>query len=474
MGLRRLYRAGMVLGHKEGEHRLLKQGAVGIEGDRIVYVGDGSEAPDDFDEVMDVGSHLIMPGWINLHCHASGSPMGKSLLEDNGSPGFYMSTLYDFGRIRETKPEETRDVLRYSLVELLRSGVTTVVEMGHADHPDVFDEMGIRAYLIPGFHSATWRTDDGHQLEYDWDEKKGFDGLEANARWVEACRKRPDLIESMLGPSQADTCTSELLRETRRVADDLGCPIHIHAAQSHMEVGVMLSRHGQSPIEFLDSVSLLGSDVTVAHGIFTGNHPDSNLPYARDVDILLERQVNLAHCPWVFGRRGTLLHAMGAYLRKGLNIGLGTDTDPQDMLEEIRWAVVLSKAAENNPLSVSARDGVNAATLGGARALGRDDLGRIAPGSQADLLFIDLNHYKMRPVRDPIRNLIYSAGSEAVDKVMVAGKMRVDKGEVLGLDTERLGDRIQSIGERIWREMPEKDRAGRSVDVLSPPTFLEW
>src|SRR5581483_8003449 len=119
----------------------------------------------------------------------------------------------------------------------------------------------------------------------------------------------------------------------------------------------------------------------------------------------------------------------------------------------------------------TAADVFDAATLGGARALGREDLGRIAPGARADLVLWKAASWNMTPLRDPIRNLVYNATAEDVDRVYVDGRLVVDGGRVLAADEAKLFAALQAAGERMWPRMREFDWAGRSADDLSPPSY---
>jgi cytosine/adenosine deaminase-related metal-dependent hydrolase len=116
----------------------------------------------------------------------------------------------------------------------------------------------------------------------------------------------------------------------------------------------------------------------------------------------------------------------------------------------------------------------DAATLGGARALGRDDLGRIAPGARADLVLWKARSWSMTPLRDPVKNLVYNANAEDVDRVYVNGRLVVDAGRVLAADERAILDALQAGGERMWPRMREFDWARRDADELSPQTYPEW
>ena len=123
-------------------------------------------------------------------------------------------------------------------------------------------------------------------------------------------------------------------------------------------------------------------------------------------------------------------------------MSLGTDTNPQSVIEAMRWAAVCSKVVERNTEITTAAHAFDAATLGGARALGRDDLGRIAPGAKADLVLWKTASWRMTPLRDPIKNIVYNATDEDVDRVYVNGRLVVDGGKVLAADDRALMGRL--------------------------------
>jgi 5-methylthioadenosine/S-adenosylhomocysteine deaminase len=187
-----------------------------------------------------------------------------------------------------------------------------------------------------------------------------------------------------------------------------------------------------------------------------------------------EAGCSVAHAVWVFARRGVPMESFARYRDAGINMSLGTDTNPQSVIEAMRWAAVLSKAMERSTQATTAAHVFDAATLGGARALGRDDLGRIAPGARADLVLWKGRSWGMTPLRDPVKNLVYNATAEDVDRVYVNGRVVVDGGRVLAADERAILDALQAGGERMWPRMREFDWAHRDADELSPQTYPEW
>jgi len=157
-----------------------------------------------------------------------------------------------------------------------------------------------------------------------------------------------------------------------------------------------------------------------------------------------------------------------------VNMSLGTDTNPQSVIEAMRWAAVASKIVERNTEATTAAHVFDAATLGGARALGRDDLGRIAPGAKADLVLWKGASWGMTPLRDPVKNIVYNATAEDIDRVWVDGRLVVDGGRVRGADERAILAALQAGGERMWPRMGGFDWAGRDADALSPQTYPAW
>jgi cytosine/adenosine deaminase-related metal-dependent hydrolase len=158
----------------------------------------------------------------------------------------------------------------------------------------------------------------------------------------------------------------------------------------------------------------------------------------------------------------------------GVNIGIGTDTYPMDIVREMGLAANISKIIEGEPRIATSSDLFNSVTLCGANALGRKDLGRIAAGCKADIVFIKLNSINMSPVRDPIRNLVMNGTNNDVNTVMINGKIIVEKGKIPGINEEKLAETLQREQEKIWDILPSHDIFGRTIDEITIPSFKDW
>jgi 5-methylthioadenosine/S-adenosylhomocysteine deaminase len=469
-------RAGWIVAHDGHGHRLLRDGVVVVEGERIVLVGrtfDGA-----VDETVDARDRILTPGLITTHAHIGGSPLDRSFIEDRGSPQFWYSGLFEMLPVRGGAQDEEagRACVDFSMVELLRGGVTTCMEIGGLGEYVVerAGHYGLRVYMGLTFRSGQWLTRDGRRVVWEWDTEAGRQGLRRAVEFFE----RHDgahggLVRCYFSPAQVDTCTPELLVEAKRLADETRRPYTVHTSQSVVEFNEMLQRHGQTPVAWLDRLGVLGENTVLGHAIIVGGSSWTNYP-AGDVAIMAESGCSVAHAVWVFARRGVLLESFALYRSAGINVALGTDTNPQSVIEAMRWAAVCSKIVERNTEATTAAHVFDAATLGGARALGRDDLGRIAPGATADLVLWKATSWGMTPLRDPIKNIVYNATAEDVDRVYVGGQLVVAGGRVLAADEAKILADLQAGGERMWPRMKQFDWAGRSADELSPLTYREW
>jgi cytosine/adenosine deaminase-related metal-dependent hydrolase len=473
---RTLIRAGWIVAFDGRGHRLLKDGVVVLEGDTILHVGprfDGQA-----DETVDARDRVVTPGLISTHAHIGGSPLDRSFIEDVGRPQFWYSGLFEMLPVRGGAQDEEagRACVDFSMAELLRGGCTTVMEIGSLGDYVVerAGHYGLRVYMGLAFRSGRWLTRDGKRVVWEWDEAAGKEAFRRAVRLHETHDgAHGDLVRCFVSPAQIDTCTPELLRDAKRWADEIRRPYQVHASQSVVEFNEMLGRHGKTPVAWMEELGILGANTILGHAIIVGGSSWTNHP-AGDVRILADHGASVAHAVWVFCRRGVVMESFARYKAAGVNMSLGTDTNPQSVIEAMRWAAVCSKVVERNTQATTAADVFDAATLGGARALGRDDLGRIAAGARADLVLWKARSWAMTPLRDPVKNIVYNANSEDVDRVYVNGRMVVDGGRVLAADEAKILAALQAGGDRMWPRMGSFDWAGRAADQLSPQTYPEW
>jgi 5-methylthioadenosine/S-adenosylhomocysteine deaminase len=466
--------AGMVIGWDAatGNHRYLSDADVAFDGGAVTFVGRGYAGPADV--VVDGAGMMVMPGLVNIHSHPSSEPMNKGLIDEIGSPGFYNSSLYEYLPIFRADAEAVPDCVRVALSELLLSGVTTLADLSMA-HPgwlDLLADSGMRVCIAPMFRSARWFTRNGHLVEYEWNETAGEKAMTEALSLIDRSEQHPSgRLFGMVVPAQIDTCSESLLRDSFAEAKARGVSWQIHAAQSVSEFHEITRRHGFTPIGWLDHLGLLSERSIIGHGIFLDDHPSTPWHTKTDLARLADTGTTVAHCPTVFARRGITLKDFGRYLRAGVNMGVGTDTYPHNMLDELRLVSYLARTQAGDPRTMNSTDLFNAATIGGARALGRDDIGRLSVGCRADMVLVDMTHPMMRPTHDPVRSLIYAAGDRAIRTVFVDGEKVVDDGRVLTMDYPAAAAAMHEAQVRVRANVPRLDWDRRSAEAISPLTF---
>lgn len=453
-------------------HHYLQDADVAFAGDKIISVGgryDGEAARE-----IDGRGKLVSPGLVNIHSHPLSEPMNKGFLDELGSPRLYMSSLYEFMPLFGADPEGRTACTQVALSELLLSGVTTLTDLSvpYDNWIDLLAQSGIRAVLAPMYRSARWFTKNGHVVEYEWDEAAGKAAMDQALATIDAANAHTSgRMSGMIAPSQIDTCTADLIRDSFAEAQTRGIPFQIHAAQSVVEFHEITRRHGRTPIEWLHDLGVLTKGSIIGHGIFLNSHSSVHWPEADDFALLRDSGAAVAHCPTVFQRRGIAMQSVGRYIRAGIPVGIGTDTYPHNMLEEMRNALYNSRLMSGNPYDLRTHHIFDAATVGGAAILGREDIGRLAKGAKADLFIADITHPAMRPLRDPIRSLVYVAAERAVRDVFVDGTQVVTDGKVAAFDLDDATARLQDAQRRAEQRFAKLDFAGRTHLDASPLVY---
>ena len=485
---------GTVVAFQDGAHRILPDGVVVFDGRDIICVGDRYEG--DVDQVIDAAGRLVIPGLINHHM-AFGIHMQLFRL-DRSRPNFFNSSLglgvqpaeaYQSGG---PTAADWRASARHAMASALRTGTTTFAMVPNfGGHPfrgrfgddgelvEMVRDSGLRAYLALPFMSGSARGTAEGAVEWIERPEHGWEGLEQAVEFASAHRGGgEDLIDTFLFPYQADNCTPELLRAAKQAAGDLDCTLKIHVAQYLLEFHKVIHRHAKTPIQYLADCDFLGPEVSLAHAIFTPRHPWLGYEHGADADteIILESGASVAHCPVVFARSGVALHSFSHYVRSGIPVSLGTDTSPHDMFMEMRTAALMSKLVDEDPASGTAGEVFDAATLGGATALGRNDIGRLAPGSKADIVIVKLDTLHAGPVAadDPIKALVYCARSADVETVIVDGVTRVDGGQVAGIDVEQMQQESARFNARLRESAGRATHAGRPVQEFYGGSLSDW
>lgn len=414
-------------------------GGVVVEDARIVECVIGGGRPSAaVDEVFDASRHVVLPGLVNLHHHffqtltrACPAALDKPLFP-------WLESLYPIWA--GLRPEDLATAARVALAELLRSGCTTV-----SDHHYLFPagleeaidievgavrELGMRAVLTRG--SMSLSVEDGGLPPRSVVQAE--DAIMADSERL-LVRYHDGGEGAMLGialaPCSPFSVTPELMRESAALARREGARLHTHLAETDDETAWCLAHTGRRPVDYLEELDWLGDDVWVAHGI----HFD-----AEEIERLGRAGVGISHCPssnmlLASGHCRTLeLEAAGSPV--GLGVDGSASNDSSNLIGEARQALLLQRlhyGAER----VGHREALRWATEGGARCLGRTDIGRIAPGKQADLALFRLDEPRFAGAGDPLAALLL-CGAQQADRVMIAGRWQLIDGELPGLDLDAL------------------------------------
>lgn len=472
-----LLTADWVLGHGPGGHRLLRKGEVVIDGNHIVFVGHSFEG--NVARRIEFGRALISPGLIDLDAL---SDLDTTTLAIDHHPAWAKGRIWprsyvERGPYEMYTPEELAFQKRFAFAQLLLNGITTAAPIASlfyrewGETPEEFiaaadaaGEMGLRVYLSPAFRSGGMVVEAPNRIEPVFDEARGMKGLADASNFIAEQDGRFDgLVSGMLMPDRVETCTEMLLRETDAAARDLGCKFRLHMAQSQMERDVMHRLHGSTAPAWLERLGLLSDRLIAPHATYATED---------DLKLYANNDVNIVHCPLVYARgSGSVLRSFGAVKAMGINIAMGTDTAPPDMLLNLLTGLIAARIAEANPNTVSAADMWDAATLGGAQALGRDDLGRLAAGAQADIAVFGLNDTIMTPAIDPITTLVAGGSGKVTGATFVGGRLSMRAGEVAGIDLDIAQAQAQLQFDGLIAKYPDRSWDHPPVPDLFPSSY---
>jgi 5-methylthioadenosine/S-adenosylhomocysteine deaminase len=467
-----IQRADWVIAWDEGtERHVYRRGVdLAITGDRIEFLGPGYAGT--ADRVVDGAGLMVMPGLIDIHSHPHHEPLYRGIREEHGVANMHMTGLYERGQAFSAPDDEARAAgAEFAYCELLLSGVTSLVDISAPwdGWVELFAKSGLRGFLAPGYASARWFLENDLGPSYGWNEPRGRDGFERALRVIDQAMAHPSgRLFGVVSPMQIDTCSEALLRDSRDAARERGLPFTTHCSQSVNEVREIIRRHGMTPIQWADHLGLLGPGTILGHALYLDTHSWVRWHTKSDLRLLGESGTAVAHCPTPFARYGHVMEHFGAYLDAGVVMGMGTDCSPHNLVEEMRKASVLARIAARDIHAVDVGDFLDAATAGGATALMRDDIGRLAVGKKADLVLVDLACPQMQPARDPLRGFVYHAADRAVRDVFVDGVQVVADRRVLTLDQADAAIRLTAAQERMEAAAPQHDYRRRKAEEITP------
>lgn len=419
-----------------GESPLFR-GHVGISGDRIVAVCRSEEEIEHFRRgcpgtlhEIDGRGKVLMPGLINTHNHVSMTLM-RSYADDMPLMPWLTEKIWPFEE--KEQPDDVRLGAEVGIAEMLLGGTTTFVDMYwmQTSVAEAVCRSGIRAVLSPCFVDARFE-----EFERDLESVMERYAGQGEGR-----------IGVMIAPHAPYTCSPEHLRQALELSRRYGLGINIHVAETKTEIETIARQYGKSPVVHLRDLGVFERPTLAVHGVYLNDE---------DIALLKEYGVSVAHNPQSNMKISSGIAPVARLLREGVNVGIGTDgacsNNDLDMWEEMRSASFLQKVATDDPCVLPAYEVLKMATVNGARAIGMEGkVGQIAEGMLADVILIDICKPHLSPCHDLVANLVYCGKSSDVDTVIVNGKIVVEHGRLLTLDTTALCGEIQQRVEEILR-----------------------
>ncbi|GAB4429820.1 MAG: amidohydrolase family protein [Anaerolineae bacterium] len=401
-----------------------------IEGDRIAAVGAGDAPPERIaaaGRLIDAAGMAALPGLVNAHTHLSQTFM-RGLGDDKALIDWLKQVMWPLQAAMS--PEELRLAALLGLVENLRCGATAVGQhhkiVTSPAHTDAVLEaaqtVGLRLQL-----ARSW-VDMGAAAENPAHIMAEMRRL--HKQWHGQAGGR---IRVAFGPMAAWRCSDELMRRAVEQARAWGIATHIHVAEARDEIELMRQRNGLGHIEWLHSLGVLGPDFQLVHCVHVTE---------LEIELMAGSGATVIHCPVSNMYLASGAAPVRAMLAAGVAVALGTDGpashNSQDLLETMKVAALLAKVSSGDPTALLPLDVLRMVTTAGARLLGRDDLGRLAPGGKADVTLVRLNTVRSMPVHSAASALVYNASGPDVDTVLVDGQILLDAGRVTMLDEAAL------------------------------------
>ena len=403
----------------DAQRRVIEDGAVAVRGDVIAGVGKRSDLALRFgaQNEIDARDALILPGLINGHAHA-GMSLFRGIADDH---------LLDEWLQRYIFPAEARNVsedfvawgTRLGLLEMVRGGITTFADMYYFEDSvaRATKQAGVRGVLaetivdFPAPDNRTAREALAYAEDYI-------------VRW-----KGDALVTPAVGPHSIYTVSEANLQQAAAVARRHGSPILMHVAEAHFETSQSRERRGFSPVAYLENIGMLGSDLTGAHCIGED---------AADIERLAQYGVGCVHNPSSNMKLASGVMPVVDLLAAGVPVGLATDgaasNNRQDLFMEMDLAAKLQKISRMDPRALPAREVVEMATIGGARALHMEKkIGSIEEGKQADMIVVELTAPHATPMYNVYSHIVYALKACDVRTVMIAGKLVMEDREMLTL-----------------------------------------
>ena len=420
----------------DSEGSIHSPGVIDVEEGRVTWVGRAEDAPTRTEGVTERVEGVLLPGMVNIHCH---TPM--VLLRGAGENLPVDRWLHEVMWPREARltPEDVETGMAAGAAELVAGGVTTSMEMYFYGEAVAAGAAwaGLRCVVtapliedaqLAGFGSWEDQLDEMTELARRWEDS--------------------NLIQVGIGPHAVYSLSEECLRGVAEAASAHGMLIHTHVDEQEWEVEAVRQKTGMSATAFLAEVGILDSPTMAAHSVWIS--PD-------DIAILAEAGAGVAHCPCSNSKHASGIAPVAEMRASGIPVGIATDGPAShhrlDLFEEMRTAMRLARIRSHDAGALLPHEALAMVTSEAADAIGRPDLGRLAPGNPADMIAVSTTDPAFAPVipeeDDLISRLVWSGSPAAVHSSWVGGRQVMSEGEVLTVDVEASRTEVSRIAVRL-------------------------
>ena len=426
------------------KRRIIRDGSIIIEGQRITRVGKASElAAVPADRVVDAREMVVTPGFCNGHMHLSYAHAVRGIFPDNLDPGEYLANVFRLQA--EMTEEEEYNTSLLGLTELLKYGTTCLLDPGSTKYLDAC----MQAYEKSGCRIIVGRAvvDSENPLNLPVTPL-----AESVSLMEEAVRTYDGRLEGRVRawtmPFTADHCSRELLVAAKEIADRYKTNMTLHQNNSPASVAAHLKLYGKRPVEYLEEIGVLGPNVLLAHAIGLDE---------TEIECLVRTGTKAVMCPTAALKMATGFSAraqLPEMLERGVCVGLGTDAGNNSNLVETARSMyliaVIFKDARRTTNVIPAETALEMATILGAKALGlENEIGSIEVGKKADLVLFDTRRPEWRTITNPVNNLVYNADGRSVHTVIVDGRVVVEDHQPVFGDEWQLIQKVQALGEDL-------------------------
>lgn len=419
---------------KTGE--CIHNGCVAVSGDSIVDIGKSADMKQIYEakQVVDAGKGIVMPGLINVHTHAA-MTMFRGMADDLPLQEWLNDHIWP-AEAKYLNEEFIELASSLACLEFIGSGITCFNDMYFFQHKtgQAAEEAGLRAILgevLLSCPTCSYRT-----------MEEAFKIYEQQNQLF----KNSKLIDVALAPHSVYATSKNDLRKIALLAKKKNCILHTHMSETKSEVDKCLEKHGMTPTHLLKDLGFFETKTVAAHGVWLDK---------QDIDILAGTSVSICHNPVSNMKLASGIAPVSRLLNKNVNICFGTDgaasNNTLDILSDLKTAALLQKVANNDPTQLPASDALMMATIGAAKAIGKEnDIGSLQKGKKADIITIDLDKPHLSPVYDPFSHLVYCAGQNDVKDVMINGKMVMENRKIHTMDCETILSNANEMKKKLY------------------------